>query len=100
VTPFVTAGLIAAVMLGTFVAIIVQLVGGESPRWVGAASLALAGSAMVVAAVHTVPAAVRLGARSDSLVTQSRIARSILRDHVLSLMGIAGVLFLHLASAR
>jgi hypothetical protein len=99
VTPFVTAGLIAAVMLGTLVAIIVQLVGGESPRWVGAASLTLAGSA-IVAAVHTVPAAVRLGARSDTLDVQSHIARSILRDHVLGFIGVAGVLFLHLTFAR
>jgi hypothetical protein len=92
--------LIAAVMLGTLVAIIVQLVGGESPRWVGIASLALAGSAILVAAVHTVPAAVRLGARSDTFDVQSRIARSILRDHVLCFMGVAGVLFLQLTFAR
>lgn len=53
--------LIAAVMLGTLVAIVVQLARGDSPGWVAGASLALAGAAMLVAALHTVPTAVRLG---------------------------------------
>lgn len=92
--------LIAAVMLGTLVAIIVQLGWDDGPRWVAGASLALAGSAILVAALHTVPTAVRLGVRSETLETQSRIARSILRDHVLCFMGVAGVLFLQLTFAR
>jgi hypothetical protein len=92
--------LIAAAMLGTLVAIIVQLVRGEGSRWVSAASLALAGSAILLAAVHTVPAALRLGGRSDALDIQSRLARSILRDHVLCFTGVAAFLFLQLAFAR
>jgi hypothetical protein len=92
--------LIAAVMLGTLVAIVVELARGDSPRWVAGASLALAGAAMLVAALHTVPTAVRLGARSDSLDMQRAMAQSILRDHVLCFMGVAGVLFLQLTFAR
>jgi hypothetical protein len=92
--------LIAAVMLGTLVAIVVQLARGDTPRWVAGASLTLAGAAMLVAALHTVPTAVRLGARSDTLDTQRGMARSILRDHVLCFMGVAGVLFLQLTFAR
>jgi hypothetical protein len=91
---------IAAVMLGTLVAIVVQLARGDSPRWVAGASLALAGAAMLVAALHTVPTAVRLGARSDTLDIQRGMAQSILRDHVLCFMGVAGVLFLQLTFAR
>jgi hypothetical protein len=46
-----------------------------------------------------VPAAVRLGARIDPPAAQSRLARSILRDHVLCLAAIAALLVLQLATA-
>jgi Ca2+/Na+ antiporter len=92
--------LIAAVMLGTIVAIIVQLVQGDAPRWAAVVTLVLTAAAILVAAVHTVPSAVRLGMRSDATAGQSRLARSILRDHLLCLVAVAGVLFVQLAFAR
>src|SRR5262249_58726100 len=57
--------LIAGVMLATLAAIVVQLARDDAPTWVSVASLVLAGSAILLAAAHTVPSAVRLGARED-----------------------------------
>ena len=90
--------LVAAAMLATLAAIVVQLARGDAPAWVSWASLALAGAAVAVAAAHTVPAAVRLGARGDTLAVQSRLARAICRDHVVCLSAIAALLALQLAA--
>jgi hypothetical protein len=92
--------LIAAVMLGTIVAIIVQLVQGDAPRWAAIVTLVLTAAPISVAAVQTVPSAVRLGTRSDTIAGQSQLARSILRDHLLCLTAVAVVLFVQLAFAR
>jgi ER membrane protein SH3 len=92
--------LISLVMLGTVAAIIVQLVEKDDPRWVGWVSLVLAVSAVLLAASHTVPAAVRLGRGTDAVETQSRLARSICRDHIVCLAAIASVLVVQLAFAR
>jgi hypothetical protein len=89
--------LIAAVMLATIAAIVVQIVAGDAPAWVGWASLALAGAAIGLAAARTVPSAVRLGTRPDPVAVRSRLARSILRDHLLCLAAIAAVLAIQLA---
>ncbi len=91
--------LISAVMLGTLTAIVVQIAKGDDPHWVGWASLALAGSAVLLAAAHTVPSAVRLGRRVDPINVQSRLARSILRDHLVCLAVIASLLAVQLAFA-
>jgi len=88
------------VMLGTIAAIIVQLGQGDAPRWAAVLSLVLAASAIVTAAVHTVPSAMRLGTRSDTDKGQTRLARSIFRDHLLCITAVAVVLFLQLAFAR
>lgn len=92
--------LVAAVMVATIASTIVQLVRGDAPRWAGTLSLSLTASAVLLAAVHTVPSAVRLGARSDGIETQSHLARSILRDHLLCVMAVAAVLFIQLAFGR
>jgi hypothetical protein len=92
--------LVAAVMLATIVAIGVQIGGGVAPRWMGWASLLLAGSAVLLAAGHTVPSAVRLGARADTVDVQSRLARSICRDHLLCVAAITSLLAVQLAFAR
>ena len=92
--------LIAAVMVATIVAIIVQLAQGDAPRWAAVVSLVLTAAAISVAAVHTVPGAVQLGTRSDAIAGQSRLARSILRDHLLCITAVAVVLLLQLAFAR
>jgi hypothetical protein len=92
--------LIAAVMLGTIVALVVQLVRGDAPRGAATVSLVLTVGPISLAAIHTVPSAVRLGARSDTIAGQSRLARSILRDHLLCFTAIGVVLFIQLAFAR
>jgi hypothetical protein len=91
--------LVAAVMLGTLAAIAVQIAQGARHGWAAWASLALALAAITLAATHTVPNAVRLGARSDSSTRQSALARSIWRDHLLCASAIAGLLALQLAFA-
>jgi hypothetical protein len=91
--------LIAVIMLATIAAIVTQIAEADAPRWVGWASLALAASAIVLAGARTVPNAVRLGAGGDPVEVQSRIARSILTDHLLCLAAIASVLVIQLGFA-
>jgi len=57
--------LIAAVMLGTLAALVLEIVSTDTEAWVAWASLALALGPIVLAAARTVPHAVRLGARVD-----------------------------------
>lgn len=91
--------LVAAVMVATLPAIAVQLARDEAPAWVSVVSLALAGLSIALAATVTVPNAVRLGARMDGAGVQSRLARSILRDHVLCAAAITTLLIVQLAFA-
>jgi hypothetical protein len=88
--------LIGAAMAGTLAAIVVQIAAGEAPAWVGWASLALAGAAIALAAVHTFPAAVRLGARRNPPEDQVRLARSVCRDHLVCFPAIAAVIVIQL----
>ena len=72
--------------------------------WLGAvvfvgASLALAGSAIGIAAGRTVSNARRLGRRSDSTGEQGRLARSICRDHLVCFAAIATTIALQLIFA-
>ncbi len=90
--------LIAAVMLGTLAGIVVEIVEGASPRWVGWASLALAAAPIMLAGAHTVPSAVRLGGRSDSLDRQTALASSIFREHLICFASIAALLVLQLSA--
>ena len=89
--------LIGAVMVATLAAIVVQVANGDRPLWVAWASLALAGGAIVLAAVRTFPNAVRLGRGADARDVRSRIARSVCRDHLVCLAAIASVLVIQLA---
>jgi hypothetical protein len=83
--------LIAAVMLATLAAIVVEIVDGGVPSAVAWVSLALAGAPIGLAAAHTVPAAVRLGERRDAPDRQRALARAIAREHVLCLISIAAL---------
>jgi hypothetical protein len=85
-------------MLGTLGSITAQIARGDRPRWLGWASLVLAGAPIVLAAVHTVPGAVRLGGRQDPVPRQVMLARSILRDHVVCATAIAALLVIQLAA--
>jgi ER membrane protein SH3 len=91
--------LIAAVMLATIAAVIVEIAAGHQARWVAWASLALAASAIGLAGARTVPSAVRLGEQRDHAARQSKLARSILHEHLLCALAIVALLVLQLAFA-
>jgi hypothetical protein len=91
--------LVAAVMLATLAAIVIEIADGDSPRWVAWVSLAPAVVAIGLARVRTVPNAVRLGRRVDAPDGQTLLARSILRDHMACFASILTLLVLQLAAA-
>jgi hypothetical protein len=91
--------LVAAAMLATIAAIVVQIAAGDVPGWAAWTSLALAVLAIGIAAAHTVPSAIRLGSRTDDSDAQGRLARSIYRDHLVSFAAIISLLAVQLAAA-
>jgi hypothetical protein len=91
--------LVAAAMLGTLLAIVLQLTGDDAPRWVSAVSAVAAVAPIGLAITRTVPSAVRLGARRDSVATQSKLARSVCRDHLFCIASIATLLVIQLVWA-
>jgi hypothetical protein len=88
--------LIATVMLATLAAIVVEIARGGAHAWARWLSLALAVAPIALAAAHTVPGAVRLGARRDTPARQSALARSICRDHLFCVGAIAALLVVQL----
>ncbi len=90
--------LIATVMLATVAAIVVEIARGGAPAAIAWVSLALAVAPIALAGARTVPSAVRLGTRRDTLERQSELARSILREHVACFASIAALLVVQLAS--
>jgi hypothetical protein len=90
--------LIAVVMVGTIAAIVVEIVRGVEHAWVPWVSLGLALAAIGLAGARTVPGAVRLGGREDSVGVQSSLARSVLREHMFCAGAIAGLVVLQLAA--
>lgn len=84
--------LVAAAMMGTLLAILVQLVRFDVPRWVSAVSVVSAVLPIGLAAARTVSNAARLGARKDSVAAQSTLARSVCRDHLVCITSIAALL--------
>ena len=88
--------LVALVMLLTLAAIGAEIVQGENEWWIGWGSIALAGSGFVPTMTRTVPNARRLGSGKDSAEEQSRLARAVCRDHMLSFARMVVVLCLQL----
>ena len=84
--------LIAAVMAATLAAIVLEIAGTSEPGWLGWVSLALALAAIALAALRTVPAAVRLGTRRDPPAVQGRLAGDILTQHAFEFAAIAAVI--------
>lgn len=82
--------LIALVMLVLLGALAFRWVVG--PGWLLAVATVLAGVPIVLALTHTLPAAVRLGHRTGTSAEQSRLARSICRDHLLCLASMSAFL--------
>ncbi|HEV2310597.1 MAG TPA: hypothetical protein VGU73_08745 [Acidimicrobiia bacterium] len=89
--------LVAAVMVGTLAAIVLELTSGDVAAGVAWTSLALAGGAVLLAALRTVPQAVRLGARTDTVERQSRLARAICVEHLGVLAALGTLLVVQLA---
>jgi hypothetical protein len=91
--------LVALAMLTLLAAISTQLSTGAGPRWAWVTSLVLAVVPITLAALRTVPAAVRLGSRADAPGQQARLARAICLDHLVCLAFIAALLIVQLAAA-
>ncbi len=90
--------LVATVMVATIAAVVVEIADGTKQAWVAWASLALVLAPVVLAGAHTVPSAVRLGARSDEISRQSALARTICREHLLCAGAIVALITLQLAA--
>jgi hypothetical protein len=92
--------LIAGVMMILLGALIIRAVNGHDPAWVLVTSAVLAVVPILLAATRTVSNAVRLGHRQDDQAAQSRLARSIYRDHVLCFGCLVTFLIVLLARVR
>lgn len=89
--------LIAAAMVILLGALVFRSVRGDDPVWLTVASAVLAGVPVLIAWLRTVRNAVRLGGREDGWGEQSRLARSVYRDHRLCFAFISVLLVMRLA---
>ncbi len=89
--------LIALVMVILLSAFGFQVAHGHDPIWLLVTSAGAAGIPVALALAHTVPSAVRLGSRADSLAEQSRLARAVCRDHLICFACMLGFLALWVA---
>lgn len=92
--------LVAVIMLGTVAALVLQVADDEAPQWASIASLALTLGAVGLAMGHTFRTGARLGAGRGTPEVQRRLARLMLRDHVVCVGAIVTVLVLQLGFAR
>ncbi|KIU15163.1 hypothetical protein TL10_20365 [Mycolicibacterium llatzerense] len=88
---------IAAVMVILLAALAFHAVRGAAPGWLLALSAVLAGGPVLLALLRTVRHAVTLGHRTGTLAEQSRLARSICRDHLWCLTSMSAFLALWLS---
>jgi len=91
--------LIAAVMVILLAALAFHAVDGTGPGWLTAVLAVLAGGPVLLALLYTVPRAVKLGHRSGTVIEQSRLARSVCRDHLLCLTSMSAFLALWFPTA-
>ncbi len=89
---------IAVVMLALLGAVAFAWMRGDEPVWLLGVLTALAGVPVLLAGARTVPNAARLGARSDDVVEQSRLARAVCRDHLVCLAFMSAFLVTALAT--
>lgn len=89
--------LIALTLLATICATVGELIRTELPAWRAGSALALTVAAIGLAGARTVRNAQRLGTQADDEAQQSKLARTILRDHVFCISCIAIALALQLA---
>ncbi len=90
---------IGGVMLVTILALAAQIVRASGERWAGLMSVPLCAGPILLAGLRVVPNAVRLGARADLPLEQTRLARAICRDHLFCLWGILVFVALQLIAA-
>jgi hypothetical protein len=88
--------LIAVVMVVLLSALVAEAFVGARPGWLLGVSGVLAGGPVVLALIRTVPNAVRLGRRIDTLAGQTRLARAIYRDHLVCALSMLAFLVLWL----
>ncbi|BBY37124.1 hypothetical protein MMAN_12580 [Mycobacterium mantenii] len=91
--------LIALVMLTLLGTLVLQAARGHDPGWLLVTSAPIAGVPTMLALTHTVPDAIQLGRRTDSPSEQTRLARSICRDHLLCAACILAFLILWVANS-
>jgi hypothetical protein len=91
--------LISLVMVTLVVTLTLRFVGGDDPVWLITVASVLAVIPIALAAGRTVRNAVRLGARSGDAAEQSRLARSVCRDHLVCLGCLIGFLAMWLTLA-
>jgi hypothetical protein len=92
--------LVAVVMLGSLAALVAQVADGDAPRAASVGSLALALGAIGLAVGHTFRNGARLGSGRGTPDERAKLARLMLRDHVVCLVAIGAVLVLQLGFAR
>lgn len=88
--------LIAAVMVILLCALVFRVIRGSDPVWLSVVSGVLALTPILIAGLRTVRNAVRLGARGDGPAGQTRLARSVYRDHVVCFALMAAFIALRL----
>jgi hypothetical protein len=91
--------LIALVMVILLAALGFHAVRGGDPGWVVTVAAVLAGVPILLAVIRTVPNAVRLGNRVGTPDEQSRLARSICRDHLVCMTSMSAFLVVWIALA-
>jgi hypothetical protein len=89
--------LIALVMVILLAALGFHALRGGDPGWLVGVAAVLAGAPILLAMARTVPNAVRLGNRIGTSAEQSRLARSICRDHLLCMASMSAFLVLWVA---
>ncbi len=88
--------LVGLAMLGTLIALVVQVQKNQIPSSRAIISLILAVLAISIALGRTLRNAIRLGRQDEDLVTQSRLARLVLRDHLICFVALGLLLMLQL----
>ena len=78
--------LLIYVMTVAITCIVVELVFGLVPRWVGYASLGVFGLIAVLAVARVIPGAQRLASGEETAEGQSRLAHSLFPHHILFLV--------------
>jgi hypothetical protein len=92
--------LLIYVMTVAITCIVVELVFGLVPSWVGYASLGVFGLIALLAVARVIPGAQRLASSKESVEERSRLAHGLLPHHMLFLVLILALVLLQSVTAR